>query len=260
MFIVAGPMGSGKTTTLYAILHEMHLMRKSITTIEDPIEYQIDKINQIEVDPKRGLTFAVGLRSILRLDPDLILLGEIRDEESAAVAIEASNTGRVLLSTMHSRDAVGAVTSLRNLGVKNQDIAPALAFVVSQRLVRKLCTDCRTRGNPDDAETAWLRRVGAEAPGTTWRAAGCKHCHGTGYSGRTGVFEVWRFDESAYEMVRGGADEHDLRRHLGTAGARSLLANGLRIAAAGITDLAEVRAMGGLAFQTRVSTEQKKAD
>jgi type II secretory ATPase GspE/PulE/Tfp pilus assembly ATPase PilB-like protein len=205
----------------------------------------------MQVDPKHGLTFGRGLRAILRLDADMILLGEIRDEESAAVAIEASNTGRLLLSTLHSRDAAGVVTSLRNLGAKDHEIAAALAFVVAQRLVRKLCVKCRQKGKPSVADAGWLGRIGEKVPRTAWRAVGCDACHGTGYAGRTGIFEVWRFDETSYEMVRSGTDEHGLRHHLEAIGMRSLLANGMRKASEGITDLDELRRMGGFVRQSR---------
>jgi general secretion pathway protein E len=197
------------------------------------------------VDAKRGLTFANGLRSILRLDPDLILLGEIRDSETASVAIEGSNIGRILLSTLHSRDAAGAVTSLRNLNLHDHEIATALEFVVAQRLVRKLCAGCRKRGKLNEAEVSWLHRIGKKVPRTTWRAGGCDACNGSGYSGRTGTFEVWRLNEDSYEMIRKGSDEHGLRQYLRTTGSHSLLENGLRKVDEGITDFSELRG-GGL--------------
>ena len=143
MFVVAGPIGSGKTTTLYSLLAELNLGKHNIVTIEDPAEYRLENINQIEVNLKRGLTFEQGLRAILRLDADYILLGEIRDRQTALVALEAAATGRVVFTTMHSRNAAGVVTALRGLGVPNHEIAASLAFILAQRLVRKLCAHCR---------------------------------------------------------------------------------------------------------------------
>jgi len=251
MFLVAGPTGSGKTTTLYALLTAMHLTSRSIVTIEDPIEYQIDGISQMQVDAKRGLTFAEGLRSMVRLDPDYILMGEIRDEESAAAAVEASNSGHILLSTMHSRDAAGVVTMLRSLGIANHAIAAALSFVVSERLVRKLCPHCRQRAKPTDGDVRWLRVLDRAVPDTVWRAAGCERCRRSGYLGRTGVFQVWPVEEASYDLILRGGDEHALRDHLHETGVRSLLEGGLEKAEAGITDLAELRTIGIQAFRER---------
>lgn len=251
MFLVAGPTGSGKTTTLYALLAAMHMTSRSIVTIEDPIEYQIEGISQMQVDPKRGLTFAEGLRSIVRLDPDYILLGEIRDEESAAAAVEASHGGHILLSTMHSRDAAGAVTVLRSLGIADHASAASLAFVVSERLVRKLCPHCRRQAEPTHADLRWLRALGRPLPQAVWRSEGCEKCRRSGYLGRTGVFQVWPVEEASYEMILQGSDEQALRAHLREMGVRSLLDGGLEKAQAGITDLAELRTIGIQTYRER---------
>lgn len=251
MFLVTGPVGSGKTTTLYALLAELHLTERHIATIEDPVEYQLEHLNQMEVNVKRGLTFERGLRSILRLDPDYILLGEIRDKESALTAMEAATTGRVVFSTMHSRNAAGAVTALRSLGVPDYEIAASLAFVVGQRLVRKLCTHCRRLDPPSTAERKWLESLGEKVPDKAWHPAGCEHCGQTGYFDRTGVFEVLPVEERVYDSILAGEDEHTLRDHLRADGFRTLLRDGLDKAAEGITDLSELTRIGAQSYLDR---------
>jgi type II secretory ATPase GspE/PulE/Tfp pilus assembly ATPase PilB-like protein len=256
MFLVTGPVGSGKTTTLYALLAELHLAERHIMTIEDPVEYQLEHINQMEVNLKRGLTFERGLHSILRLDPDYILLGEIRDKASALTAMEAATTGRVVFSTMHSRNAAGAITALRSLGVPDYEIAASLAFIVGQRLVRKLCTHCRKREEPTEAERQWLESLGERVPEATWHPAGCEHCGQTGYYERTGLFEVLPVEERVYDLILAGEDEHALRQHLRAAGFRPLLRDGLDKAAAGITDLSELTRIGAQSYLDRTATAQ----
>ena len=253
MFLVTGPIGSGKTTTLYALLAELDLVRHSIFTVENPVEYQMPGINQMQVDEKRGLTFAEGLKAALRHDPDFILLGEIRDALSAATALDAAGTGRVVLSTMHSRDVAGAVTALRNYGLGNHEIATALAYVVAQRLVRELCPDCRREEKPGESETRWLRALGEETPASVWHAGSCARCGQSGYLGRTAVFEVAPVDTAFYDLVLGGADEHKLRRHLRDKGGSTLLQQGLALVRAGRTDIAELRTMGGQTFLDRLA-------
>jgi type II secretory ATPase GspE/PulE/Tfp pilus assembly ATPase PilB-like protein len=251
MFLVAGPVGSGKTTTLYSLLSELHLTQRSIVTIEDPVEYQLDRINQIEVDAGRGLTFERGLRSILRLDADYILLGEIRDRESARIAMEASSTGRVVLTTMHSRNAAGVITALRSLGIPNYELAASLAFIVAQRLVRKLCLHCRREEPPTESERRWLASLRESIPETVWHAAGCEKCSQTGYFDRTGLFEVLPVDEHVYDLVLAGKDEHGLRAHLRGSGFRPLLTDGLAKAAQGVTDYAELTRIGAQSYLDR---------
>jgi type II secretory ATPase GspE/PulE/Tfp pilus assembly ATPase PilB-like protein len=252
MFLVTGPVGSGKTTTLYALLSELHLTDRHVVTIEDPVEYQLEHLNQMEVNLKRGLTFERGLRSILRLDPDYILLGEIRDKESALTAMEAATTGRVVFSTMHSRNAAGAVTALRSLGVPDYEIAASLAFVVGQRLVRKLCTHCRKLEASTNAERRWLESLGEKIPEKAWHPLGCERCGQTGYFDRTGVFEVLPVDGLVYDLILAGEDEHTLREHLRTAGFRTLLHDALDKAAEGITDFSELTRIGMQSYLDRV--------
>jgi type II secretory ATPase GspE/PulE/Tfp pilus assembly ATPase PilB-like protein len=214
-------------------------------------------INQMQVDEKRGFTFAEGLKAALRHDPDYLLLGEIRDAVSAATALEAAGTGRVVLSTMHSRDVAGAVTALRNFGLGNHEIATALAYVVAQRLVRKLCPECRRREAPTESETRWLHALGEESPESVSHAAGCPRCRQSGYCGRAGVFEISPADAAFYDLVLSGADEHKLRRGLHEKGGRTLLQQGLALVRDGITDIAELRTMGAQTFLDRVPPEAK---
>ena len=251
MFVVAGPAGSGKTTTLYALLAELNLTQRNIVTIEDPVEYQLGHLNQIEVNVARGLTFERGLRSILRLDPDYILLGEIRDKESALIAMEAAATGRVLLTTMHARNAAGVITALRSLNVPNYEIAASLAFIVGQRLVRKLCKHCRKAGPASDQEKRWLEDLGEKVPDRVWQASGCEKCNHTGYRDRTGIFEVLPVDERLYNLILAEEDEHAIRRHLREEGHHLLLHNGLVKAAEGITDLSELSRIGAQSYLDR---------
>ena len=246
MFLVTGPTGSGKTTTLYALLHELKLAERSVITIEDPVEYQIDGVAQVQVDRRRGLTFAEGLRTILRLDPDYVLVGEIRDAESAQAAMEAGSIGHPLMSTLHSRDAVGAVTSLRNWELKDHEIASSLEVVVAQRLVGLLCTDCRQLAAPTDQEAQWLHALGLPVPPQTWHAVGCAKCRNLGYRGRSGVFEVWRLQEQDYHLILGQADERTLREHLASRGHMPILADGLAMVADGKTSLEQLQTLGSI--------------
>ena len=244
-FLVTGPTGSGKTTTLYALLNELRVLRRCIVTLEDPVEYLVDGVTQLQVDEDRGLTFGEGVKAMLRLDPDYLLLGEIRDGKSARAAIDAASSGRVLLSTLHSRDAAGAITSLRNWGLENQEICSAVSVIVAQRLVRKLCPHCRQKETPTDEERRWLHAFGVPFPARVWHAGSCDRCCGLGFVERTGVFEVWRLDEDDYDFILQKFDERSLRRRLAEKGHRFLLSNGLAKAANGVTTLGELRTMGG---------------
>ncbi|HVR36697.1 MAG TPA: GspE/PulE family protein [Methylomirabilota bacterium] len=243
MCLVAGPTGSGKTTTLYALLQELKVHTKSIVTIEDPVEYSIDGITQIQVSEEHGLTFLEGIKAMLRLDPDYLLVGEIRDYASARAAVEASSSGRVLLSTLHSRDTAGVITSLRNWQVEDFEIATNLELVVAQRLVRRLCGNCRGEAAPTADERRWLETLGRPVLRRVWRARGCGECHDTGYRGRTGVFEIWRKSNKDHDLILSGAEEAALRGHMRKLGRNSLLDDGLLKVESGKTSLEEVRAM-----------------
>jgi general secretion pathway protein E len=242
--LVAGPTSSGKTTTLYALLQELQLVNRSIVTIEDPVEYLLDGITQVQVDDRRGLSFAEGLKSMLRLDPDYLLLGETRDHVSARIAVDASATGRVLMSTLHSRDAVGVVTTLRNWNITDAEIASSLELVIAQRLVRRLCEDCRREDAPSPAIKLWLDSIGVPAPSRIWQAVGCGNCHKSGYAGRVGIFELWHKTADDYDAILHHADERSLRQRLVRRRIHSLLDAGLEKASEGITSLEEVKGAG----------------
>ncbi len=246
MLLATGPTGSGKTTTLCALLHELKLTDRRVVTIEDPVEYQIDGVSQMQVDERHGLTFAEGLRAMLRLDADYLLLGEIRDAETAQVALEASTSGRILMSTLHSRDPFGAVTALRNWGMADHELATCLSMVISQRLVRKLCPYCRRRGTPSEATAQWLTMLGLPVPKNTWHpaAGGCPECHSIGYTGRTGVFEVWSLDEEAYQLILDHTNERTLRSAMLAKGHRPLILDGMSLAAQGLISFDELRCLG----------------
>ncbi len=243
MLLVAGPTGSGKTTTLYALLQELIRANRSIFTLEDPVEHHLDGVAQITIDPSHGLTFATGLRSLLRMDADYLMVGEMRETRAAHAAADAAIRGRILFSTIHSRDAVGVVTALRNWELENHEIAAALTLVVAQRLVRCLCPQCKERGTLTEDQARWYRGVtgGAEPPASVAQARGCDHCRGTGYRGRMGLFELWSPDEEDYNMILAGRDEAAIRRRLKQKGHATLLTAGLEHLAAGTIALEDLR-------------------
>jgi type II secretory ATPase GspE/PulE/Tfp pilus assembly ATPase PilB-like protein len=245
MLLVAGPTGSGKTTTLYALLHLLKLSERNVVTIEDPVEYEVKGINHMQVNAVHGLGFVDGMKAMLRLDPDYLMVGEIRDAASAKAAVNASASGHALMSTLHSRDAVGVIDTLRNYGLNGLDISSNLMLVVAQRLVRKLCKQCNAEGAPTEAEAKWLKLLGREVPQKVWHPVGCDECRGIGYHGRTGVFEVWRVDPVEYQLILDGADRRTLYRHLAERGHHFLLDDGLKKVIDGVTSVEELRGMGG---------------
>jgi type IV pilus assembly protein PilB len=242
--LVVGPTGSGKTTTLHAALGLLNDDERQITTIEDPVEVQLPGADQIEVNPRAGLTFASGLRTILRSDPDVILIGEIRDEETAQIAFQAAMTGHVVLSSLHAQNAASAVARLRDMGVDPGLIATSLNCIVAQRLARKLCQHCRESYWPDETE---LAEVGLPAfeNGKTWlyRAAGCEACTSTGYQGRVGLFEVMPIRGDLRGLVERSTEE--IFAAAVDAGMTTMREDGIRLALAGVTSLAEVRRVTG---------------
>ncbi|MBI5905746.1 MAG: type II secretion system ATPase GspE [Deltaproteobacteria bacterium] len=239
ILLVTGPTGSGKTTTLYAALRRLDSGTKNIITIEDPVEYQIQGIGQIQVNPKIQLTFANGLRSILRQDPDIIMVGEIRDPETAEIAIQASLTGHLVLSTLHTNDSASAVTRLVDMGIEPFLVASSLSAVVAQRLVRRLCPECKVPYRPDAAEIASLGL--SSAPSGPWyRPAGCGKCLQTGYAGRTGLFEILPADESIRSLILTRSDSDGIKSHAVSRGMRTVLAAGAEKVAAGLTSVEEV--------------------
>jgi general secretion pathway protein E len=210
VILVTGPTGSGKTTTLYACLAHLNDGSRNILTVEDPVEYAIDGVGQTQVNAKVGMSFAAGLRAILRQDPDVVMVGEIRDRETADIAVQASLTGHLVLSTVHTNDAVGAITRLRDMKVEPFLLASTLRAVLAQRLVRRLCPDCRTS---DHADAGLGQLLGLDRSVSIYRAVGCPHCNQTGFRGRIGVFEAVRIDATIRKMINEGADESAIARH-----------------------------------------------
>jgi general secretion pathway protein E len=246
MLLVTGPTGSGKTSTLYAALQLLNSRERKILTVEDPVEYQLPGINQIPVRPAIGLNFATLLRSLLRQDPDILLVGEIRDLDTARIAAQASLTGHLLLSTLHTNDAVGAIIRLVDMGLEEYLIAAVLKGVLAQRLVRCLCPACRQPYRPEPELLRHPRLAGMAAGELTLhRPVGCESCGGTGYRGRTAIAELLLFDERLNRCVVGGADAGTLLAEARAGGLVDLHSDGLAKAAAGITSLDEVlRATG----------------
>lgn len=239
IILVTGPTGSGKTTTLYTALNEINDQVRKIITIEDPIEYQLKGINQIQVSEKSGLTFARGLRSILRHDPDVILVGEIRDRETAQIAVQASLTGHLVFSTLHTNDAPGAVTRLIDMGVEPYLVASSLEAVLAQRLVRLLCKHCK---QPDTSPTtaAIKAQVGIPADTTVFRAVGCRECRNTGYHGRHAIFEWMDIDNDLRELVLKNVSSGEIAAQARRSGLRTLNEDGWRLVRKGITTPEEV--------------------
>ena len=244
--ITCGPTGSGKTTTLYAALHELNTPERTLMTIEDPVEYLTTGIDQIEVNPRAGLTFARGLRTILRSDPDVILVGEIRDEETAQIAIRAAMTGHLVCSTLHSQTAASAVRRLTDMGVEPGLLAATLTCLIAQRLARRVCVECKETYKATKAELVALghpsERVGRRHLA---RGVGCSTCGGTGYKGRVALFEVLTFTEELRELIAGGASTVELHRAAVASGMRPLREDGVRLCLEGVTTLSEVQRVVG---------------
>jgi len=240
IILVTGPTGSGKTTTLYASLHEIYSPAIKMITIEDPVEYQLDGINQIPVNPKRGLTFALGLRHILRQDPDVVMVGEIRDYETAETAIRSALTGHLVLSTLHTNDAMGAVARLLDMGVEPYLIASSVLGFAAQRLVRRICRECKENYEPDEATRIRAEKEFVSGKVEKWvRGAGCGVCHNTGYQGRTAIFELLTMDEVLRELVLRRAAVGEIKKAVGLK-LVTMRADGLRRINQGITTVDEV--------------------
>ena len=239
IILVTGPTGSGKTTTLYAALQKINTPDKNIITIEDPIEYQIGGIGQIQVNPKINLTFANGLRSIVRQDPDVMLVGEIRDPETAEIAIQASLTGHLVFSTLHTNDAPSATTRLIDMGIEPFLISSSTLAILAQRLVRMLCKDCRVPVEPD---AQMLKNMDGERfmNGTFYKPKGCPNCLETGYMGRSGIYELMMVDDEIRSMINRRADSNELKQLAQRKGMLTLREDALRKAAMGITSMDEV--------------------
>ena len=241
ILLVTGPTGSGKTSTLYAALHKIKSVERNITTIEDPIEYEIPGVNQVAVQEKIGLTFASTLRAMLRQDPDVIMLGEMRDLETTTIAMQAALTGHLVLSTIHTNSSAATITRLRNLGVPSYLIASTLIGIVAQRLVRVICPKCRVREEPSERDLARIGLARAKKGEIAFfRGEGCPACGGTGYRGRTGIFEILPFHQQVRDLVMANGSETDIRQLAVAKGMTTLGQAALDKVKAGVTTLSEL--------------------
>lgn len=239
--LVTGPTGSGKTTTLYSALNEKKNITTNITTVENPVEYTLPLINQVQVASERGLTFAASLRAILRQDPDVILIGEIRDAETGMIATEAALTGHLVLSTLHTNDAIGAISRMVNLGIASFWVSASVIGVVSQRLVRKICARCKEEYVPDDETLASLGLSGVPQGTVLFRGKGCDFCTGTGYKGRIAIHEVFIITEQMRDVIVGEVTTSKLRQLAVENKFRDMYYDGMQKSLAGITSVEEVQ-------------------
>jgi type IV pilus assembly protein PilB len=238
LVLVTGPTGSGKTTTLYSALSVLKSPERNIMTVEDPVEYQLDLINQIQVQESIGMTFARALRSILRQDPDVIMVGEIRDELTARVAVQAALTGHLVLATLHTNDAAGSVARLVDMGIEPYLLSGALNGVIAQRLVRTICPNCLETYQPSESLLHEAKLTDG-APGTFNRGAGCQHCYDSGFAGRAGIYEVMEIGPELRRMMRHGVTTQDLREGWIKLGGTTLRQEGVLVAVEGRTSLEE---------------------
>jgi type IV pilus assembly protein PilB len=240
MVIAAGPTGSGKTTTLYAALSEIDEPHRNIMTIEDPVEYVFPSINQIQTHEQAGITFATGLRSILRQDPDVILVGEIRDVETARVAVQSALTGHFVLSSLHATDCSAALHRFLDMGIESFLIASSVLAVVSQRLVRRICQTCKEPFTPKDEDLAFYEDSGGEPKSTFWRGAGCNFCADTGYRDRIGVYELMKITPEIRRLIVGWATQEELQRMAVNQGMRTLRDEAISLISNDVTTISEV--------------------
>ncbi len=239
MILITGPTGSGKTTTLYATLEKINSEKQKIITVEDPVEYQLEGITQIQANASIGLSFAAGLRSIVRQDPDVLMVGEIRDHETAEISIESALTGHLVFSTLHTNDAAGAVTRLQDMGVESYLISSSLLAIQAQRLVRRICTDCGSEHELSEDEANVLEINKADYPRVR-RGAGCERCGGTGYRGRIGLYELLVMSDAIRHEIASGADANVIREQAIKEGMKTLRQDALEKLAAGMTTPEEV--------------------
>jgi len=244
MVVCVGPTGSGKTTTLYATLSELNSSERNIMTIEDPVEYVLPSINQIQINEIAGVTFADGLRSILRQDPDVILVGEIRDPETARIAVQSALTGHLVLTSLHATDTASAVHRFLDMGIEAFLVASSMVAVVGQRLIRRICGSCKTRRTPTEDELSfWLEAGGLKAfpnKDEFWAGEGCNFCSGTGYEDRVGVYELLRITPEIKRLIVGWATVEEIRRMAMSQGMRTLLEEGLAAVNNDVTTIAEI--------------------
>ncbi|HOX09253.1 MAG TPA: GspE/PulE family protein, partial [Candidatus Omnitrophota bacterium] len=240
MILVTGPTGSGKTTTLYAALNKVNNLDKNIMTLEDPVEYEIPRIRQSQVNVKAGLTFAAGLRSMVRQDPDIIMIGEIRDKETADIAIHAALTGHLVFSTLHTNDSASAATRLIDIGVEPFLVGTSVIAIIAQRLVRTLCPNCKKPYTPGREELDLLGAIPADEKAVFYREAGCRRCFDTGYSGRTGIFEMLTLDDKMKELISRKVSSTQIHEAAVRGGMKTLRDDGTLKVKAGITTVSEV--------------------
>ena len=240
MMIVSGPTGSGKTTTLYASIHELDQQVRNIMTIEDPVEYMFENINQSQINKLADISFANGLRAILRQDPDIILVGEIRDRETAEIAVQSALTGHLVLSSLHATDAVGALLRFTDMGIEGFLIASSVIAIVAQRLVRKVCDGCKVRYLPTQEDLDFAASLGVAAPAELFHGQGCSRCNGTGYFDRLGVFEVLTMSDEVKRLVIAKAGHTEIQKAAVAAGMVPLRADAWAKITAGVTTVAEV--------------------
>jgi type IV pilus assembly protein PilB len=241
IFLVTGPTGSGKTTTLYAALNELNRPDRKIITAEDPVEYYLPGVNQVEVKHQIGLDFARIIRAMLRQAPNIILVGEIRDQETAEIAVQASLTGHLVFSTLHTNDAPSAITRLADIGVPPFLIASSIIAIMAQRLVRLVCPKCKEPDKPDKAELVAAGITAEQVSSANFlRGRGCNYCYHTGYRGRKGIFELLKMNAGIREMTFNRAPHQEIRRQARLLGMRTLLEDGVEKALKGITTLEEV--------------------
>lgn len=241
LILVCGPTGCGKTTTLYSTIVKLNEGEKfNVMTVEDPVEFQLDGVNQMQTQAETGFTFAVGLKTMLRLSPDIVLVGEIRDKETAEIAVESGLTGQLVLSTLHAEDAVGALFRMLDLGIESYLLNSSLSSLISQRLIRKNCRKCLVEYEPSDEEKDVFLKVIGKVPTKLTKSKGCEACKNLGFRGRTGIYEVLTINSSIRDMVRRKVSEDELRMHLIRNGFITLIRDGLLKCEQGITTVPEV--------------------
>ena len=239
LVLVTGPTGSGKSTTLYAALGEISKPNNNVITVEDPVEKKIDGVNQCQINEKAGMTFGAALRSILRQDPDIIMIGEIRDRETAAIAVQASITGHLVVSTLHTNNAVGTLNRMADMGVERYLIADSVVGVIAQRLVRKLCSHCK-KMRPATSEEKRVLRMNTQEDVNVYEPCGCDFCSHTGYYGRIGVFEIMEVNDEIRDLIAENGTTEELERAARNSGMRTLRENGINYVLNGTTSVEEM--------------------
>lgn len=257
LFLTVGPTGSGKTTTLYALLQKFRTSARSVVTVEDPVEYRLEGLTQIQVNERQGLDFPAAIRALLRLDPNIVMVGEMRDDASATAAADAAITGRVVMSSLHCRDAAGAITALRNRGVSNHQIAASLRVVCSQRLIRRLDAEARVEVQPDEADLHWLKAMGKPAPTRCFDTHAHAGRHALTGEGRIGVYEVLELGEAEVDLILADASERVIRAQLKKSGHATLIDDGLEKVEDGLISLGDLRHALGVGHASAEVTQAK---